>query len=139
MSFSAPGRPVVNETAIATLVRAGVTVGLGPQGTNADAPLSTWAVRNLRFDAGWVSVSTYVAVSQFFIVVFPQALLDNPDVINRAAVLAMASVNVAKLVGVQIDTYNSDLVATAGGDLLSFEGKVVAVISPRRGRVDFFE
>lgn len=81
----------------------------------------------------------YVAVSQFFTVVLPQALLDNPDVINRASVLAMASVNVAKLVGVRIDPYNSDLVATSGGDLLSFEGKVVAVISPRRGRVDFFE
>lgn len=51
----------------------------------------------------------------------------------------MASSNVERLLGVPVDPYNSDLVATAGGDLLSFEGKVVAVISPRRGRVDFFQ
>ena len=51
----------------------------------------------------------------------------------------MASSNVEKLLGVESNPYTSDLVATAGGDLLSFEGKVVAVISPRRGKVDFFE
>jgi len=32
----------------------------------------------------------------------------------------------------------SDLVATHGGDLFSFESKVVGVISPRRGYVDLF-
>ena len=37
-----------------------------------------------------------------------------------------------------LDPYDGDLVATTGGDLLSFEGKVVAIISPRRGKVDFF-
>ncbi|KAF7792287.1 hypothetical protein EIP86_003323 [Pleurotus ostreatoroseus] len=116
----APGRPSANETAIATLVKAGVKVGLGPQGTNASPFLSTWAVRNLRFDAGW-------------------ALLDNPDVINRASVFAMSSINVANLLGVRLSPYDVDLVATWGGDLLGFEGKVVAVISPRRGRVDFLE
>ncbi|KAJ3553840.1 hypothetical protein NM688_g3408 [Phlebia brevispora] len=115
-----PGRPVTNDTTIATLVKAGVTVGLGPQGTNATPMISAWAVRNLRFDAGW-------------------ALLDNPDVLSQASVLAMASSNVEKLLGVHVDPYEADLVATSGGDLLSFEGKVVAVISPRRGRVDFFE
>jgi hypothetical protein len=32
----------------------------------------------------------------------------------------------------------SDLVATQGGDLFSFESKVVGIISPRRGYVDLF-
>ena len=68
-----------------------------------------------------------------------QALLDNPAVINRASVFAMASINVANLLGVRLSPYDVDLVATSGGDLLGFEGKVVAVISPRRGRVDFLE
>ena len=51
----------------------------------------------------------------------------------------MASINVANLLGVRLSPYDVDLVATSGGDLLGFEGKVVAVISPRRGRVDFLE
>ena len=68
-----------------------------------------------------------------------QVLAENPDVVTRASALAMASSNVEKLLGVESNPYISDLVATAGGDLLSFEGKVVAVISPRRGKVDFFE
>ena len=48
-------------------------------------------------------------------------------------------VAVEKLLGLSVDPYEADIVATSGGDLLSFEGKVVAVISPRRGKVDFFE
>lgn len=31
-----------------------------------------------------------------------------------------------------------DLVATKGGDLLGFEGKVVAVVQSKRGVVDLF-
>jgi len=50
--------------------------------------------------------------------------------------LAMASTNVEKLLGVTEHAANTDLVATRGGDLLSFESKVVATISPRRGLVD---
>ena len=48
----------------------------------------------------------------------------------------MVSTNVEKLLGVEVSPYETDLVATSGGDLLSFEGKVVAIISPRRGAVD---
>ena len=48
----------------------------------------------------------------------------------------MASVNVETLLGAHQDPADADLVATSGGDLLSFEGKVVAIISPRRGLVD---
>ncbi|THG99926.1 hypothetical protein EW026_g2506 [Hermanssonia centrifuga] len=114
-----PGLPLSKESAIAHLISSGVTVGIGPQGTSGIPSISTWAARNLRFDAGW-------------------ALLDSPHVLSKASALALASSNVEKLLGVEIDPYESDLVATSGGDLLSFEGKVVAVISPRKGRVDLF-
>jgi hypothetical protein len=53
--YSVAGIPLTNESTIAHLIRAGVTVGVGPQGTNAEPLLSGWAVRNQRFDAGWVS------------------------------------------------------------------------------------
>jgi hypothetical protein len=46
------------------------------------------------------------------------------------------SSNIDKLLGVSAKPEDADLVATRGGDLLSFEGKVVAVISPRREIVD---
>ena len=68
-----------------------------------------------------------------------QELINSPNTITRTTALALVSSNVEKLLGVPLDAYESDLVATSGGDLLSYEGKVVAVISPRRGRVDFFE
>jgi hypothetical protein len=68
-----------------------------------------------------------------------QALLDSPDTLTRSSAFAIASTNIEKLLGLSVDPYESDLVATSGGDLFSFEGKVIAVISPRRGKVDYFE
>ena len=65
-------------------------------------------------------------------------MAENPDVLTKTGTLALVSSNVEKLLGVDVSPYESDLVATSGGDLLSFEGKVVAVISPRRGKVEFF-
>lgn len=53
--------------------------------------------------------------------------------------LAIASLNVEKLLGVEADKSNTDLAVTWGGDLFSFESKVVAMISPRRKRVDILE
>lgn len=50
--------------------------------------------------------------------------------------LALASTNVERLMGVTEHSQNTDLVATRGGHLLSFESKVVAILSPRRGLVD---
>jgi len=57
-------------------------------------------------------------------------------VISKSDAHAMASSNIEKLLGVEADPAWGDIVVTQGGDLLSFEGKVVAVISPRRGVVD---
>ena len=59
--------------------------------------------------------------------------------LDRASAFALGSTNVETLLGMRVDPYESDIVVTAGGDLLSFEGKVVAVISPRRGKVEFFD
>jgi hypothetical protein len=47
----------------------------------------------------------------------------------------MASSNMEQLFGLERD---GDVVATMGGDLLSFDSKVVGVISERRGMVDLF-
>lgn len=47
------------------------------------------------------------------------------------------SANIDTLLG--LDSYdNGDLVATRGGDLLGFEGKVVGVVQKKRGVVDLF-
>lgn len=67
-----------------------------------------------------------------------QIALDSQGTISKAEALAMASSNIQKLLGVEKESANSDLVATWGGDLLSFEAKVVGVLSKRRGKVDLF-
>ncbi|KZT66550.1 carbohydrate esterase family 9 protein [Daedalea quercina L-15889] len=114
-----PGPPASADSTIATLLRHSVTVALGPQGVTNEDSMYTWAVRNLRFDAAW-------------------AHLEAPDVVDKASAAALVSSNAAKLLGLNIPSGDEDLVATVGGDLLSFEGKVMAVISPRRGTVDIF-
>ena len=48
----------------------------------------------------------------------------------------MASINIEKLLGVDVEDAESDLIATYGGGPLEFSSKVVGVISPRRGVVD---
>ena len=70
---------------------------------------------------------------------FPvQAQIDSRGLISTEDALDMATTNIEKLLGVTRKASESDMVATKGGDLLSFEGKVVAVTSPRRGLVDIF-
>ncbi|KAI0329713.1 hypothetical protein GY45DRAFT_1361902 [Cubamyces sp. BRFM 1775] len=120
-----PGPPLSSDSLIGHLLKHNVAVGLGVHGIAApshpDAThMAVWATRNLRFDAG-------------------EAMLDaGPGVLSKHKALALASVNVERLLGIEIDPEDRDLVATVGGDLLDFEGKVVAVISPRQGAVDIF-
>ncbi|KAH9948084.1 hypothetical protein B0H21DRAFT_848524 [Amylocystis lapponica] len=66
------------------------------------------------------------------------ALGESPDVLTKSAAFALVTSNVEKLLGVEVGPGEGDIVVTSGGDLLGFEGKVVAVISPRRGAVDLF-
>jgi hypothetical protein len=69
-----------------------------------------------------------------------QASLETGGRISKAQALALASTNLELLLGEEVDAAgtSSDLVATVGGDLLSIESKVAAVISPRRKVVDLF-
>lgn len=69
---------------------------------------------------------------------FHKAALDSGGIITKADALAMASSNIESLLGVHTTEGDADLVATRGGDILSFESKVVAVVSPRRDSVDLF-
>jgi hypothetical protein len=56
---------------------------------------------------------------------------------SQVEALALGSTNVAKLLGAKLPRkLTQDLVATRGGDLLSFNSKVVAIISGSRGLVD---
>ncbi|EGN99656.1 hypothetical protein SERLA73DRAFT_159873 [Serpula lacrymans var. lacrymans S7.3] len=111
------GPPVTEETVVSVLTSHNVTVGIGPQGVEEEEPMAGWAVRNLKWDAAWVSIGSHGEIS-------------------KAQALAMASTNIETLLGVQVNPIDGDIVATSGGDLLSFEGKVVAIVSPRRGLVD---
>lgn len=65
-------------------------------------------------------------------------MLDSNGTISEQQALELISTNIEKLVGLKIDDASRDLVAVKGGGLLSFEGKVVGVASPRRGTVDIF-
>ncbi|PIL26899.1 hypothetical protein GSI_10037 [Ganoderma sinense ZZ0214-1] len=105
-----PGPPLSAKSQVVTLLEHGVTVGLGTVDSDK--------ARNTRFDAGW-------------------AALEAGGTISKAQAIALVSTNVEKLLGIERDAGETELVATSGGDLLGF-GKVVAVISPVRGVVDVF-
>lgn len=64
-----------------------------------------------------------------------QAAVEAGGQISKKGALALVTTNLEKLLGVH-DTDDADLVATYGGDLLGFSGKVAAIISPRRELVD---
>ena len=61
-----------------------------------------------------------------------------PGLLSKASAFALASANVEKLLGLDLLPGEHDIVATMGGDLLDYDGKVIAVISPRRRVVDVF-
>ncbi|KII92269.1 hypothetical protein PLICRDRAFT_37059 [Plicaturopsis crispa FD-325 SS-3] len=105
-----PGPPLSSQNAIATLIAENVTVGVGIE--------EQWSARHTRFDIAW-------------------AALESSGAISKTQALALASVNLEKLLGVDEAEFG-DLVATAHGDLLSLQSKVVGVISPSRGVVDLF-
>ncbi|KAH9176442.1 carbohydrate esterase family 9 protein [Lactarius sanguifluus] len=108
-----PGPPLSKDTEIALLLSHNITVGIGIE--------EAWSARNTRFDVGW-------------------AALEAGGRISKVQALALASTNLEVLLGGGVENAlrTSDLVATQGGDLLSFDSKVVGVLSPRRGSVDLF-
>ena len=115
-----PGPPLTEESQILRLLNHNVTVGIGI--------LESWEAQNARLDLGW-------------------AALEAGGKISKEQAFSLGTVNVFKLLGSEeedLDTpekglpWEGELVATAGGDLLEFGSKVVAVASSRRGFVDFF-
>jgi hypothetical protein len=102
-----PGPPLTEQNAIAALAANNVTVGVGVP--------EQWASRNIRFDIAW-------------------AALEANGALSRSDAIALASVNLEKLLGIKKPV--TDLVAVKQRSLLDFEGKVVGVISPQRGVVD---
>ncbi len=109
-----PGLPLSKKSSLLTLLSHNVTVGIGIE--------ESWSARNTRFDLAWLAI-------------------DAAGDISKADAIAIGSTNVQKLLGGEVEaevasnTY--ELIATEGGDLLDFGSKVVAVISPRRGVVDW--
>ena len=117
-----PGPPLTEESQILRLLNHKVTVGVGI--------LESWEAQNARFDLGW-------------------AALEAGGKISKEQAFSLGTVNMLKLLGdrdhMQLDTleeeeesWESELVATVGGDLLEFGSKVVAVVSSKRGFVDVF-
>ncbi|PCH43667.1 hypothetical protein WOLCODRAFT_153717 [Wolfiporia cocos MD-104 SS10] len=105
-----PGHPLSEQSSLAVLLEHNITVGIGIE--------ESWSARNTRFDIAW-------------------AALDVGGSITQEQAMALGSTNVQLLLGGEIDAEDvHDMVVTDGGNLLDFESKVVAVISPKRRTVD---
>ncbi|PCH40798.1 hypothetical protein WOLCODRAFT_24274 [Wolfiporia cocos MD-104 SS10] len=104
------GPPLTNDTALITLIEAGVTVGIGVR--------DAWQAASTRFDVAWAALETNVRLDQ------------------RQA-YALATTNLEKIldVGGWIGE-DGDLVAYDGGNAFELSSKVVAIVSPTRAQVD---
>ncbi|EIW61570.1 composite domain of metallo-dependent hydrolase [Trametes versicolor FP-101664 SS1] len=104
------GPPLTNDTALATLIKHGVTVGLG-----------TWEACHVpltRFDVGW-------------------AILESNNWINKRQAYELVSTNLEKLLDLEGWIGDmGDLVAYEGGSALDFTSKPIAVVSPARQLVE---
>jgi len=74
-------------------------------------------VRHLRFDLAW-------------------AALEAGGEISRASAIALGSTNLEKLLGVK--EHSADLVATKGGTVFDYSGKIIGIASAKRACVDIF-
>lgn len=117
---------MTKQSSIALLLEHNVTVGIGIE--------EAWSARNTRFDIGWVRSSVVFARNTL---TDTQAALEAGGQITKAQAIALGSTNVEKLLGGQVEPEDAhEMVVTEGGDLLDFESKVIAIISPRRKVVD---
>ena len=66
-----------------------------------------------------------------------KAALEANGALSKTEAIALASVNLEKLLGLK--KRNTDLVAVSHGSMFDFEGKVVAVLSSQRGVVNKLE
>ncbi|CCO35688.1 hypothetical protein BN14_09806 [Rhizoctonia solani AG-1 IB] len=106
-----PGPPLSQDSLIAKLLKANVTVGVGV--------VEAWEARNARFDIGWA------------------ALESNGDIKKQDA-LALGTTNLQKLLGLEGNELLGDLVAYHGGDCFDLASRPVAVVSSARMMVDLF-
>jgi hypothetical protein len=58
--------------------------------------------------------------------------------VNKRQAYALASTNLDRLLGIEHDSEDADLVVFEGGNMFDLSSKVVAVVSPQRGLVDLF-
>ncbi|KAF5393438.1 hypothetical protein D9757_000630 [Collybiopsis confluens] len=107
----APGPPL-SPSAMQELLAHKVTVGLKIS--------EIWQARNLPFEVGWAS-------------------LDMNSTLSKEEALALGSVNVERLLGLEIEPEDADLVARELTGTSPLEGKVVGILSPRRETVELFE
>ncbi|KAF9782828.1 carbohydrate esterase family 9 protein [Thelephora terrestris] len=115
-----PGPPLTPQDFVSYLISQGIEVGLMPQGIG-ERDMDGWAAQNLRFDAGWIHKISNGRVS-------------------KVQALEIASTNIDSLLGLDSEGVDAGaLVVTKGGDLLDFEGKVVAILQKELGFVHLFE
>lgn len=67
-----------------------------------------------------------------------KAALDSNGYISEEQAHALSSINLERLLGLNIDSKSADLVAFEGGSPWELEGKVKAVLSPGREIVEVF-
>ena len=114
-----------------------------PQGTG-EGEVDAWAAQNLRFDAGWVR-GFDLPPSQNRVGLPPLQIHEiSNGKVSKIQAFEIASTNVDHLLGLSAGGKKEDidlgaLVATKGGDLLGFEGKVVGVLQKELGVTHLFE
>ena len=106
--------------------------------------MDDWAVQNLRFDAGWVRGLDLPHLKNRTGLPPLQIHRISNGKVSKTQALEIASTNVDRLLGLSAEGTSEEFdlgssVATKGGDLLSFEGKVVAVLQKELGVVHLFE
>ncbi|CUA74661.1 DNA-directed RNA polymerase II subunit RPB1-B [Rhizoctonia solani] len=106
-----PGPPLSRASLITRLFKANVTVGVGV--------VRPWDARNTRFNIAWA------------------ALESNGDLTKQDA-LALGTINLQKLLGLEGNAPFGDLVAYRGGDCFDLASRPVAVVSSARATVDLF-
>ncbi|KAH7888764.1 composite domain of metallo-dependent hydrolase [Phlebopus sp. FC_14] len=104
-----PGPPLTKDSTITTLLAHGVTVGIGI--------VESWSARNTRLDMAW-------------------AALESNGQISKSQALALASINLERLLGIKGRSSN-DLVMTRSGTIFDVEAKIVGIISSRQGIVEW--
>ncbi|KAH7107924.1 hypothetical protein BKA62DRAFT_680428 [Auriculariales sp. MPI-PUGE-AT-0066] len=105
--------PLAEGSAVSTLLAHNVTTAV------AKVDMWTWRARQTRFNLGWI-------------------LAESNGALNHRDTIALGSTAMEKLLGLDINEQDRDMVAYAGGDIFSFESKPVAVIVPLGARVDLF-